>query len=73
MARFLEVSVNSDCIGSGMCRRTFPATFGADDQRQAVVLVHPVEESGMLWEALESCPVEALSARDAVTGESLFP
>jgi hypothetical protein len=26
-----------------------------------------------VWEALESCPVEAISARDAATGEALFP
>ena len=73
MARSLEISVGPDCIGAGMCRRTAPAVFGADDQRQAVVLARPVEESDPVWEALDSCPVEALSARDATTGESLFP
>ncbi len=73
MTRSLEISVGSDCIGSGTCRRTFPAAFGSDDQHRAVLLAQPVEESDALWEALESCPVEALSARDAATGESLFP
>lgn len=73
MTRSLEITVGPDCIGSGMCRRTASAVFGADDQRQAVVLQNPVEESDPVWEALDSCPVEALSARDAATGESLFP
>jgi ferredoxin len=73
MARSVEVSVSSACIGSGTCRRTHPAVFGQGEDLRAVVLVTPVEESDELWEALESCPVEALSARDAVTGETLFP
>ena len=73
MARSLEVSVGSACIGSGTCRRMLPAAFGKDDQRRAVVLAQPVEESDALWLALERCPVEALSARDAATGESVFP
>lgn len=73
MTRSLEVSVSSACIGSGTCRRLLPTVFGRDEQRRSVVLVQPVEESEPLWQALDRCPVEALSARDAATGEALFP
>lgn len=73
MARSLEVSVGPACIGSGTCRRIHPAVFGQGDDLRAVVLVTPVDESDALWEALESCPVEALAAQDAATGEQLFP
>ena len=73
MARSVEVDVNSDCISSGMCRRAHPAVFGEDDQRRAVVLVRPVVFDDALEDALEGCPVEALSARDALTGQHIFP
>lgn len=73
MARSLEISVSPACIGSGTCRRLLPAVFGSDDQRRAIMLVNPVEDGEKLWQALDRCPVEALSARDAETGEPLFP
>lgn len=73
MATSMEISVSSACIGSGTCRRLVPSVFGRDDQRRAIVLVNPAEESDKIWQALDRCPVEALSARNAETGESIFP
>lgn len=73
MGKSLEISVSSACIGSGTCRRLVPTVFGRDEERRAVVLVSPVEETEKIWQALDRCPVEALSARDAETGETLFP
>lgn len=73
MARSLKVAVSSDCIGSGTCRRLMPTMFGADAQRKSVVLANPVGEDETLWEVLDSCPVEAISATDAETGEDVFP
>lgn len=69
----MDISVSPACIGSGTCRRLVPAVFGRDDQRRAVVLQNPVQESEPVWQALDRCPVEALSARNAETGESVFP
>ena len=73
MTRSIELAVGPACIGSGTCRRLLPAVFGADAQRRSVVRDNPVPEDDALWEALESCPVEAISARDAATGAPLFP
>jgi ferredoxin len=73
MTRSIEVTVGHACVGSGTCRELSPGVFTADGDRRAVVRRRPVPEDEALWEALESCPVEALSATDASTGEVLFP
>ncbi len=74
MARSLEVSVSSStCISSGYCRNNLPDVFGSTPERKSTVLVNPVADSPALREALEGCPVEALSAVDADTGETVFP
>ena len=73
MSRSIELAVGPACVGTGTCRRLLPAVFGADAQLRSVVLTNPVPEDDALWAALESCPVEAISARDAATGEQLFP
>jgi ferredoxin len=73
MTRSIELAVGPACVGTGTCRRLLPAVFGADAERRSVVRTSPVQEDTAVWEALESCPVEAISARDAATGEQLFP
>lgn len=73
MTRSLEVTVGAACISSGYCRNAAPAVFGSGPDRRSVVLTNPVEHSKELQEAMENCPVEAISARDASTGEDVFP
>jgi ferredoxin len=73
VARSLVVTVGAGCVASGTCRRLLPEVFGAGEDQRAVVLVDPAPEDDALLEALESCPVEALSARDAGTGRPVFP
>jgi ferredoxin len=74
MARKLEVTVESTCISSGYCRNHAPDVFGTGPARKSVVIADgPVEETPKLVEAFESCPVEAISAVDAETGEDVFP
>jgi ferredoxin len=73
MGRLLDVEVGPACIISGYCRSSAPDVFGVGPDRETVVKANPVEDSAALREALESCPVEAISARDADTGESVFP
>lgn len=73
MSRSIELAVGPACVGSGTCRLLRPDVFGADDRQRSVVRTSPVAEDDGLWAALESCPVEAISARDAATGEQLFP
>jgi ferredoxin len=69
----MELAVGPACVGTGTCRRLLPAVFGAGAGRRSVVRSNPVDEDTAVWEALESCPVEAITARDAATGEQLFP
>jgi ferredoxin len=73
MSRQLEVEVAPTCISSGYCRNFAPEVFGTGPERKSIVLTSPVEESAALTEAFESCPVEAISARDLATGEDVFP
>ncbi len=73
MSRKLEVEVGPTCISSGYCRNFAPDVFGTGPERRSVVLQSPVEESATLLEAFESCPVEAITAKDADTGEEVFP
>jgi ferredoxin len=73
MGRSLEVSVAPTCISSGYCRNSAPDVFGVGPDRKAVVTSNPVDESDDVIDAMESCPVEAISARDAATGASVFP
>ena len=73
MTRTLEVGVEPTCISSGYCRNRAPDVFGALPTRRAYVLRNPVSESPEVQEAMESCPVEAIWAKDAETGEDVFP
>ena len=69
----LEVAVAPTCISSGYCRNALPEVFGAREDRKAFVKQNPVEDSEQLRDAFDSCPVEAISAKDAETGEEVFP
>ena len=73
MTRSFEVAVEATCISSGYCRNHAPDVFGMGPGRKSVVLSNPVAESPAVWEAMESCPVEAISAVDAETGADIFP
>lgn len=73
MSRKLEITVESTCISSGYCRNHAPDVFGVGPARKSVVLSNPVEETPAVVTAFESCPVEAISAVDAETGEDVFP
>ncbi len=73
MVRKLELEVGPTCISSGYCRNFAPEVFGTGADRKSVVKSNPVEETPALVEAFESCPVEAISARDADTGADVFP
>jgi ferredoxin len=72
-SRSLQVAVAPSCISSGYCRNSAPDVFGQAENRKSTVKANPVEESDALWEAMEACPVEAISATDAATGTTVFP
>ena len=74
MSRSLEVQVDAPtCISSGYCRNFAPDVFEARPDKKSTVKQSPVPESPELREAWESCPTEAISVRDADTGEEIFP
>jgi ferredoxin len=73
VSRKLEVQVGPTCISSGYCRNFAPDVFGNGPERKSFVKSNPVDETPALHEAFESCPVEAISATDAETGEEVFP
>lgn len=73
MPRELEVTVGPACISSGYCRNTAPDVFALKPPRSTVVRGNPHPETPQLIEAMESCPVEAISAKDVATGEVVFP
>jgi ferredoxin len=74
MSRSLEIEVDGPtCISSGYCRNFAPDVFEAGPDKKSVVKQSPVPETSALRDAWESCPSEAISARDAATGEDVFP
>ena len=73
MGRSLQVEVAPSCISSGYCRNSAPEVFGQLENRKSFVKSNPVEESDAVWEAMEGCPVEAISATDAASGAPVFP
>ncbi len=73
MTRTLQLAVAPTCISSGYCRNSAPEVFGQSADRKATVKANPVEESDAVWEAMEGCPVEAISATDDANGDTVFP
>jgi ferredoxin len=73
VARELEVSIGTACISSGYCRNAAPEVFVTKPPRRTVVKANPNPDSPELQLAMESCPVEAISAKDVATGEVVFP
>ncbi|GLW75019.1 hypothetical protein Kpho02_73160 [Kitasatospora phosalacinea] len=61
------------CIGSGLCARTAPADLSLAPDGRATPARPTTEGSAELTEAAEMCPVEAITVRDAATGELVAP
>jgi ferredoxin len=73
LSRTLQVEVARTCISSGYCRNSAPDVFGQAEDRTSFVKANPVQDSPAVWAAMEGCPVEAISATDAGTGDVVFP
>lgn len=71
----IEVGVDPEtCTSTQMCTMFAPHVFEYDDELMASTAVRsPVEGTDDVWQAIESCPVEAIWARKAATGEQLYP
>ena len=61
------------CKGAASCVATAPGAFQLDDEDKAVVIdQHGASDEG-IWEAAESCPLDAIILEDEETGEQLYP
>ena len=57
----MEVSVNSNCIGCGLCPNVCPGVFYMTDENVAqAVDVIPAEREAQVHEARDSCPTDAI-------------
>ncbi|MEU3659975.1 ferredoxin [Streptomyces sp. NPDC032940] len=68
-----EVSVDPGrCVGSGVCAAVAGRHFAVRDRRSHVV--HPVSEPDeAVLDAAETCPMEAITVREAGSGALLAP
>ncbi|MEU6264619.1 ferredoxin [Saccharopolyspora shandongensis] len=74
MPRNLKLSVDRGlCTSNGLCEHLAGEIFQLDGYRLAVAKVPQIEENVQLWDAVESCPVAAISVVDADTDEALYP
>lgn len=55
----MQVKVNNDCIGCGLCESVCPQVFQLDGAR-ATVVGDAEEYLSLVEEAAESCPVAAI-------------
>jgi len=61
------------CYGFGDCVSSQPAVFQLDDEEKATVVDPNAAGRDDLVEAASNCPVNAITIRDASTGETVFP
>ena len=74
MAAKIQVSVNQElCVGNAVCVRISPKVFALNDRRQSQAVNPEGDSSEAVLQAAETCPVGAITVRDADTGEQLFP
>jgi ferredoxin len=60
------------CVASGMCAAMAPKHFILDGPHSRPLLDETDPDDDVI-DAAESCPVEAITVRDAATGELIAP
>lgn len=72
MARRITVRVDHDlCVGNGMCRAIAPRGFAEDENGHSIAADPNAESLATILEAAASCPVSAITVKDADTGEEV--
>jgi len=61
------------CVRTGLCAATAPREFVLDENGQGRPTADTLVASEDVAEVAESCPVEAITIVDAVTGAQVFP
>lgn len=60
------------CIGAAMCVATAPDVYELDDQGLSHAVNPDPGDDDLLWEAAESCPVQAVILEDD-EGNQVYP
>lgn len=62
----MKAIVNQDtCIGCGLCISTVPEVFEVNADGKAEACAHTTDENrAAVQEAIDACPVQAISAED---------
>ena len=69
----MQITINRDeCIGCGNCESIAPDVFALDDEGIAIVTNPAGADDGLIQEAAESCPVDAITLTDDA-GNRIYP
>ena len=68
-----RLSVNDECIRSAVCLGMAPAYFEPGDDGKTRPTTEEVTGDPLVLDAAGSCPVEAITVRNAATGDRLDP
>lgn len=70
----LQILVDRDlCAACDLCRENAPNTFEIDADAKASVKNPEGDPRDVILHAANSCPMSAITVRDAHTGEQLVP
>lgn len=74
MTRRIKLEVDRGlCTSNGLCEHLAGQVFKLDEYRLAYTVTAELNEAPDIWEAVESCPVAAISVTDVASGEELYP
>ena len=59
----MKTTVNTDCIGCGMCVNICPQVFDFDDNGLSIVVGDCNDYPELVMEAAEICPVNAIEVQ----------
>ena len=68
-----RVTIGDECIGAGSCAGIAPERFVLGDDHRSHPTSPLIEQDDAVLDAVASCPMEAISVRDAQTGEVIEP
>ena len=68
------VEISRDlCIGAASCIAIAANTFMLDEGNKVLIIEGEWEEKEIILAAAKSCPVFAITIKDAATGKQIFP